>query len=439
MALVAGCSGKGVAQVYDPETGSVTQVLKDCHPCANGLAGSAHFMLTTERERSFIHLWSWAKESPQYRCQAPERLSCVLCTADSAHCLAGAASGKLYLWQLATGRLLVCWDAHFKSATALASCDRDGWLLSAGEDALIFVWSFASLLDAAESGKKPRPHYTWSSHALSVTALCTASCGQHPLIASASLDQTVRVWRLAEGHPGSVHCAELAEPLSCVAAHPAHTELYAGGTEGRVYKLSLLLSAEELSTGAAQSAEGPATVQHEGAVHALCVAIDGLKLFSAAADGGVWVWDASSLALLRRFDESIQVDCLAFLPTRRRDETPPLAPLKKYAQQGASEEPTHEATPQRMGCVPVLLQSAEGGPFDQPELAVPMELPLFDLGVAPPPGAFEDQDGAEEGDGRGADAAVVAELRAQCAQWQRISTELFEIAGNPAALEGNGA
>ena len=60
-------------------------------------------------------------------------------------------------------------------------------------------------------------------------------------------------------------------------------------------------------------------------------------------------------------------------------------------------------------------------------------------GVAPPPGAFEDQDGAEEGDGRGADAAVVAELRAQCAQWQRISTELFEIAGNPAALEGNGA
>ena len=97
-----------------------------------------------------MHVWSWGKEQPQYRCQAAERLTCVACTSDGAHCFAGAASGKLYLWQVASGRLLLAWDAHFKAATALSLCS-DNFLISAGEDAQILAWNVAQLLQAAPS------------------------------------------------------------------------------------------------------------------------------------------------------------------------------------------------------------------------------------------------------------------------------------------------
>ena len=103
--LLAASSTQGVAQLCDPRSGALLRTLKDCRPGTNGLCASEHFVATAERDRSFVHLWSWGKEQPHFRCQAPERLTCVAATADGAHCFAGAASGKLYLWQVASGRL----------------------------------------------------------------------------------------------------------------------------------------------------------------------------------------------------------------------------------------------------------------------------------------------------------------------------------------------
>ena len=166
--LLAASSTQGVAQQCDPRSGALLRTLKDCRACGNGLAASAHFVATAERDRSFVHLWSWGKEQPHYRCQAPERLTCIAATADGAHCFAGAASGKLYLWQVASGRLLLAWDAHFKAATALALCS-DNFLLSAGEDAIVLAWNVAQLLQAAAERIAPPPAMrTWTAHTLPV-------------------------------------------------------------------------------------------------------------------------------------------------------------------------------------------------------------------------------------------------------------------------------
>ncbi len=44
------------------------------------------------------------------------------------------------LQQMATGRLLRVWEAHYKGVTALAWTQDDMFLLSAGEDALLHLW-----------------------------------------------------------------------------------------------------------------------------------------------------------------------------------------------------------------------------------------------------------------------------------------------------------
>ena len=270
--LLAASSTQGVAQLCDPRSGALLRTLKDCRACGNGLCASAHFVATAERDRSFVHLWSWGKEQPHFRCQAPERLTCIAATADGAHCFAGAASGKLYLWQVASGRLLLAWDAHFKAATALSLCS-DNFLLSAGEDAIVLAWNVAQLLQAAAERIAPPPAMrTWTAHTLPVTSLVVAECGVHSLIASASLDQTVRVWRLADSVRECVHCVDFPAPLACLAAHPLHVSLYAGGTDGRIYPMPLLQPPHDASLGAAAAAARPppAATAHDGPVRSLC-------------------------------------------------------------------------------------------------------------------------------------------------------------------------
>ena len=277
--LVAAAS-TGVAHVIDGRVGASLHTLKDCKPAARGLCAAAGVVLTAERSRSFVHAWTWRKEQPRYRCQVPERLTSLTCTADGAHCVGGGVSGKLYLWQVATGHLLLSWDAHFKPVTALACALCDGFLLSAGEDAMLLAWSFTQLLHAAHTRQSPTPYRTWAEHTLPISAICVASCGGHDLIASASTDQTVRLWRLSDDVRGCVHSAAFPVALTAVAIHPRHTCVYAGGTDGRLRLMPLLLEVE--TSVEARTRSGLSSSPHANAVQCVGLSTDGTRLFSCA-------------------------------------------------------------------------------------------------------------------------------------------------------------
>ena len=250
--FLAASSSLGVAQLCDARTGAVVRTLKDCHAARAGLLATSHFALAAESTRSYLHMWVWSRDQPQYRCQAPERVHCVVCSEDAAYCVGGAASGRLYLWSVPTGRLLYAWDAHFRACSAVEFAADGGFVVSAGEDAVVHAWNMAALLHAAATAAAaPRAYRTWTEHTLPVCALCTSPCGQHGLIGSASLDHTVKLWRLAEGVVGSVHSWPLDAPLSAIAAHPAHVALYAGTADGHVHALHLQARA---SAGAASVA-----------------------------------------------------------------------------------------------------------------------------------------------------------------------------------------
>ncbi len=87
---------------------------------------------------------------------------------------AGATSGKVYIWQVSTGkfllfevyfliliisikkgnlifdyrvgRLLRSWDAHYRAVTSLCWSDDSVFIYTGGEDALVKCWTSAELL-----------------------------------------------------------------------------------------------------------------------------------------------------------------------------------------------------------------------------------------------------------------------------------------------------
>jgi len=60
-----------------------------------------------------------AQDAVLQRCFAAEPVFALAASADGCHVAGGGASGHVYLWQAASGRLLRSWPAHYKVCTAV--------------------------------------------------------------------------------------------------------------------------------------------------------------------------------------------------------------------------------------------------------------------------------------------------------------------------------
>jgi WD40 repeat protein len=64
----------------------------------------------------------------------------LACTSDGAYLSGGGASGRIYFWEVASGRLLRVWPAHYKAVSCLVFSEDDSLLISGADDGLVNVW-----------------------------------------------------------------------------------------------------------------------------------------------------------------------------------------------------------------------------------------------------------------------------------------------------------
>jgi pre-rRNA-processing protein IPI3 len=69
-----------------------------------------------------------------------EPITPLASTGDGHFIVGGGASGRVYVWEVSTGRLLRSWPAHYKSVTCLVFSDDDSLLISGGDDGIVSVW-----------------------------------------------------------------------------------------------------------------------------------------------------------------------------------------------------------------------------------------------------------------------------------------------------------
>ena len=92
-----------------------------------------------------------------------------------------------------------------QAVTVLAFNDAGSVLVSGGEDTLVNAWLLAEVLDCggglgALGGPPPlAPLHSWSDHTLPITALAVGAGAADPVLASASLDRTVKLRSLVGG------------------------------------------------------------------------------------------------------------------------------------------------------------------------------------------------------------------------------------------------
>ncbi|PNH04325.1 WD repeat domain-containing protein [Tetrabaena socialis] len=316
-----------------------------------------------------------SQEQLLQRSFVPEAIATVASSPDGSFLAAGGVSGTLHLWELASGCLLHSWAAHYKSTTALLFVDGASLLISGSEDTLVNVWLLPEVLDPTLQASRPAfapstPLHTWSDHTLSVTALAAGAGGAAAVVASASLDQTIKLHRLSDGQ--LLRSVALPAAIHDLAIDAGEQLMFAACGDGVIYEVPLMPIATpndfahhepgHSCYGALQGHSRPVT----------CVALASLStsgsafadvLVSGSEDGTVRVWDLQSrqpIQVLQASDKTAVTSVCVVRSSHRGDgagaptakngasasssasssgpwRLQPLAPLSKYAEMNGAQ------------------------------------------------------------------------------------------------------
>lgn len=290
---------------WDLSTGAERVHLRSCASPRHGLTTvGKHFVVASQIQKTSaggtLVYWAWSKPQPEIKSFPVEPIGPVACNSDGTYIVGGGSSGRIYLWEVASGRLLRVWSAHYKAVTRLVFFDDESLLISGAEDGFIKAWPLLIALDEeadVQAESQFQPLHSFSAHTLPVTDIVSGYGGCSAIIVSSSLDFTCKIWSLALGV--LLRTIKFPAAVNAAVVDPGEYALYAGCTDGRIYIAALNVGTT--SDGIHGDSIIGTLVDHSRAVTALAFSMDGVLLVSGSEDCTVRVWDTVSCQVLRIF------------------------------------------------------------------------------------------------------------------------------------------
>jgi len=264
----------------DLRTSASVATFDDCAPQARalGLLGSSSgHVYAAHGQKALWFVWAWGERRPKYRGTLPERMSSMTFTADAALCFGGARSGSIYVWLTSTGRLLRCWPAHCREVTQLEVSQDQSFLISGSSDATVHLYGLADIF----AERAPKPLHSWAGHSLPVTSLAfLPGVGLQQTVATASLDQSVRLWDIGTGKPLQVR--SYASPVNCISVGPGGASVLCACKNGEL---------RSFNPSSAPGQEDGLFTGHTGPVSSCSTSSDGSFAASCSEVDCVRIWE----------------------------------------------------------------------------------------------------------------------------------------------------
>ncbi|PIN16451.1 WD40 repeat protein [Handroanthus impetiginosus] len=278
---------------------------KSCASPSHGLASVAGRFLASSQVRDAklsssgsIFYWSWNKPQVEVRSFPAEPIKPLVSNSHGTYIAGGGVSGDIYFWEVATGKLLKKWHAHYRAVTCLVFNDDQSLLISGAEDGCIRVWSLYLIFDDATSREARHLYeYSFHEHSLRVTDVKSGYGGCNAIIVSSSEDRTCKVWSLSRGK--LLRNIVFPSIIDAISLDPGENVFYAGSRDGKIYIAGL--NSPVTSNGN----YGPHIIgslsEHSKAVTCLASSADGFLLVSGSEDGMIRVWDTRTRNIVRVF------------------------------------------------------------------------------------------------------------------------------------------
>ncbi|KAG1327427.1 protein ROOT INITIATION DEFECTIVE 3 [Cocos nucifera] len=286
---------------HDPLTGTTLAHFSGSHSPRKGLALAGNTLIAASHISAtavgFIKLYNWWSTTALYCIQAPEPVAPLAATPDGSYLFSGGLSGCVHAFSLPSGDLCRSFQAHHQPVSCLIVNDDGSLLISGGDDGTIAIFPILRLLDDASNGDDPAQLALnqFSAHDLSVTSIAAGPGGCNATLVSSSLDCTCKLWSLADGV--KLRTVQFPCAIWCVAADPSSSEVYAGGSDGRIYAVPLKVGGRKLRHAGAEVTAWEA--EQNGAVMAVAMANGHQNLVSASEYGIIRIWDIGSRSVVR--------------------------------------------------------------------------------------------------------------------------------------------
>ncbi|KAF5909961.1 WD repeat-containing protein 18, partial [Clarias magur] len=279
----------------------------------------------------------------QQKIVCPGIVTCLTASPDGLYLLAGIAEA-IYLWEVSTGNLLVILNRHYQDLSCLRFTDDSSHFVSGGKDNLALVWNLASVVQL-DSSRTPEPRHVLSRHTLPITDVHCGLMGAQARVATASLDQTVKLWEISSGELLLSVLFDVS--IMSVTLDPCEYFLFCGGSDGNIFQVSLCSTALSRDKTFQSDGEGNQVFKgHRNLVTCLSVSMDGTLLLSGSHDETVRMWDVQSKQCIRCINHKGQVTNAAIVPAPGNMFLPdsrPGIPLPRFSRHLNNSEHTEGA------------------------------------------------------------------------------------------------
>ncbi|KAI8347035.1 WD40-repeat-containing domain protein [Mortierella sp. GBAus27b] len=285
--------------------------------------------LSAQADKGMMHVYNFQKDQVYMKFPLPDKIVSLATSTRGTYCVGGTESGRIHVWEIATGILHRTFDAHYKKITVLRFSSDDTVLFSGSEDAAVHVWMVNSLLDDSNTNTSPAPHYSWTDHTLPITDIqCGVGRFHGARVVTSSLDHTCKLWDLSTGallttflFPTKILALALdpAERYFLAASGtPASSSSSANEADYLIYQAMLYKAKhaqqgyttleavdgdsglEQIGLGGAKRHGGDLVFRgHNHPVLRLALNFDGSALVSGDSKGQLIVWDVASRQMVR--------------------------------------------------------------------------------------------------------------------------------------------
>lgn len=288
---------------YQPSGTQRTLFKKSITP-ANCLAVSSTHIFAAQAEKAVVHVYNREKGNQEATVPFTERITCLALACDDAVLVLGTTEGRIFLWEIATGRQITTAQSHLQAVNQLAVDAASNFLVSASADSTCHVWSIPALLSFSNDGVQPlAPLRTFTTHRASVIALALGHSASFQNIAiTAAKDKTCLVWDYQSNAVLRTFLLP-AIPTSLV-VDPADRAFYVSYENGGVQRVDLL-SATGKADSIQNGSDALTPVQPRskvmsppdastGAVLSLGLSFDGTAVLAGYQSGTIIGWDIAT-------------------------------------------------------------------------------------------------------------------------------------------------